>query len=100
MRAEIERRDIEAQMDNRGAIDLSQPFGHVTVLEAVIYDDENECVDGAIETCVWLRNGRPVEPDPALGETPPWVLRIDRMRGTEVSGVEDLYAADVTLKDE
>ena len=49
---------------------------------------------------MWLRNGKRIESDPDQGECPPWELRIDRLKGTEVRGSDDLYAADVTLKDE
>ena len=99
MRFEIESREVTAQMQNGGMVDLSQPFGHVIFMEAVVYDDAGERLHGTIEACQWYRNGKPIERDPALGECPPWELRIDAMRRTEVPGAEDLYQADVTLKD-
>ena len=48
MRVEVEGRDIKAQMDNPGIIDISKPLGHVTILEAVVYGDEGERLEGAI----------------------------------------------------
>lgn len=98
MRVEIERREIKAQTD-AATIDLSQPFGHVLILEAVVYGDDGKRVEGAIEACDWFRNATPVNPDPMLGECRLGELRVDMMRGTETPGCEDLYRAAVTLKD-
>ena len=99
MRLEIESRDLAAQMD-QDTIDVSQPFGCVTFMEAVIYDDDGARLHDVIESCEWYRNGKLCHSDPELGDVLPWEFRIDRMKGSEVKGADDLYRCAVTLKEE
>ena len=96
MRLVVESHEIKAQMDS-ATIDLSKPYGHVVILEAVPYGDDGEKIEGIIEACAWTRNGHAVEPDADLGECPPWEFRIDALKGTERPGNDDLYLCKVTI---
>ena len=99
MRLAIECHETKAQMEPGAPIDLSRPIGHVVFMKAVVYDDDGVELTDAIEACRWFRNGKAVDPDPALGDCPAWEFRVDACKGTERPG-DDLYRARVTLKED